>query len=116
MQTGFVQVPLHLYRRLHLHVVLEEAATERGLVVGLPRRGLDGRLHPGRLHPAAAPRRYYGIRSDSVTQQSQLKFNLPVGHTRQGSWSSRFVNIRVHSPAGHAGGRALTRAAGPYDV
>ena len=46
-QTGFkfVQVPLHLHRRLHLHVVLEEAAAERGLVVGLPRRGLDGRLH-----------------------------------------------------------------------
>ena len=47
MHTGFVQVPLQLHRRLHLHVVLEEAAAERGLVVGLPRRGLDGRLHPG---------------------------------------------------------------------
>jgi hypothetical protein len=36
---------LQLHRRLHLHVVLEEAAAKRGLVVGLPRRGLDGRLH-----------------------------------------------------------------------
>ncbi len=35
MHTGFVQVtvPLHLHRRLHLHVVLEETAAERGLVV-----------------------------------------------------------------------------------
>jgi hypothetical protein len=41
---------LQLHRRLHLHVVLEEAATERDLVVGLPRRGLDGRLHPGLRH------------------------------------------------------------------
>ncbi len=40
VHTGFVQVQLHLHRRLHLHVVLasEEAAAERGpgLVVGLP--------------------------------------------------------------------------------
>ena len=34
--------PLQLHRSLHLHVVLEEAAAERGMVVGLPRRGLDG--------------------------------------------------------------------------
>ncbi len=35
LHTGFVQVPLQLHRRLHLHVVLasEEAAAERGLVV-----------------------------------------------------------------------------------
>jgi hypothetical protein len=46
VHTGFVQVLLQLHRRLHLHVVLEEAAAERGLVVGLPRRGLDGSLHP----------------------------------------------------------------------
>ncbi len=32
---GFVQVPLQLHRRLHLYVVLEEAAAERGLVVDL---------------------------------------------------------------------------------
>ncbi len=46
MHTGFVQVPLQPHRHLHLYVVLEEAAAERGLVVGLPRRGrgLDGRL------------------------------------------------------------------------
>jgi len=50
LHTGFVQVPLHLHRRLHLHVVLEEAAAERGLVVGLLRLGLDGRLHPGLRH------------------------------------------------------------------
>ena len=62
MQTGFIQVPLQLHRRLHLHVVLEpeepasEAAaaadSEGGLVVGLrlPSRGLDGRLHPGLRH------------------------------------------------------------------
>ena len=50
VHTGFVQVPLQLHRRLHLHVVLEEAAAERGLVVGLPRRGLDGRLHPALRH------------------------------------------------------------------
>ncbi len=45
VHTGFVQVPLHLHRHLHLHVVLEEAAAERGLVVGLPSLGLglDGR-------------------------------------------------------------------------
>jgi hypothetical protein len=47
VHTGFVQVPLQFHRRLHLGGgVLEEAAAERGLVVGLPRRGLDGRLHP----------------------------------------------------------------------
>ena len=34
-QTSFVQVSLHLHGRLHLHVVLEEAAAERGLVVQL---------------------------------------------------------------------------------
>ena len=34
VHTGFVQVPLQLNRCLHLHVVLEEAAAERGLVVG----------------------------------------------------------------------------------
>ncbi len=39
-------MPLQLHRRLrvHLPVVLEEAAAEGGLVVGLPSRGLDGRL------------------------------------------------------------------------
>jgi hypothetical protein len=31
--------PLQLHRRLHLHVVPEEAAAEQGLVVGLPRLG-----------------------------------------------------------------------------
>ena len=50
VRTCLVQVPRQLDRRLHLHVVLEEAAAERGLVVGLPRRGLDGRLHPGLRH------------------------------------------------------------------
>ncbi len=35
MHTWFIEVPLQLHRRLHLHVVLEEAAAERGLVVGL---------------------------------------------------------------------------------
>ena len=44
VHTCFVQVPLQLHRRLHLHVVLEEAAAERGLVVGLPQRGLDAEL------------------------------------------------------------------------
>jgi hypothetical protein len=44
VHTSFVQVPLQLHHHLHLHVVLEEAAAERGLVVGLPRRGLDGSL------------------------------------------------------------------------
>jgi hypothetical protein len=34
VHTGFVQVPLQLHRRLLLHVVLEEAAAERGPVVG----------------------------------------------------------------------------------
>ncbi len=50
LHTGFVQVPLHLHRRLHLHVVLEESAAERGLVVGLLRLGLDCQLHPGLRH------------------------------------------------------------------
>ena len=53
VHTCFVQVPLQLHRRLHLHVVLEEAAAAGGLVVGLqvPSRGLsDGRLHPGLRH------------------------------------------------------------------
>ena len=59
MRTCLVQVPRQLDRRLHLHVVLEEAAAERGLVVGLARLGLDGRLVPGLRHlrrhgPAAA--------------------------------------------------------------
>jgi len=49
VQTCLVhwQVPRQLDRCLHLHVVLEEAAAERGLVVGLARLGLDGRLVPG---------------------------------------------------------------------
>ncbi len=34
-----------LYRSLHLHVGLEEAATKRCLVVGLLRLGLGGSLH-----------------------------------------------------------------------
>ena len=50
VHTCFVEVPLQLHRRLHRHVVLEEAAAERGLVVGLLRRDLDGRLHPGLTH------------------------------------------------------------------
>ena len=59
VRTCLVQVPRQLDRRLHLHVVLEEAAAERGLVVGLARLGLDGRLVPGLRHlrrhgPAAA--------------------------------------------------------------
>ena len=33
--TGLVQVTLHLHRRLHLHVVLEDAAATQGLFVGL---------------------------------------------------------------------------------
>ena len=50
MRTCLVQVPRQLDRRLHLHVVLEEAAAERGLVVGLARLGLDGRLVPRLRH------------------------------------------------------------------
>ena len=50
VQTCFVQVPLQLHRSLHLHVVLEDAAAKRGLVVGLPSQGLDGRFHPGLRH------------------------------------------------------------------
>ena len=50
VHTCFIQVPLQLHRRLHLHVVLEDAAAERGLVVGLPSLGLDGRFHPGLRH------------------------------------------------------------------
>ena len=49
-RTCLVQVPRQLDRRLHLHVVLEEAAAERGVVVGLARLGLDGRLVPGLRH------------------------------------------------------------------
>ena len=41
MQTCLVQVPRQLDRRLHLHLVLEEAAAERGLVVGLVLLGLS---------------------------------------------------------------------------
>ena len=48
VRTCLVQVPRQLDRRLHLHVVLEEAAAERGVVVGLARLGLDGH---GRLVP-----------------------------------------------------------------
>jgi hypothetical protein len=44
--TGLIQVVRKLYRRLHLHVGLEDAAAERCLVVGLLRLGLDCRLHP----------------------------------------------------------------------
>ena len=47
MQTCLVQVQRQLDHSLHLHVVLEEAAAERGLFVGLARLGLDGRLVPG---------------------------------------------------------------------
>ena len=44
MQTCLVQVQRQLDHSLHLHVVLEEAAAERGLVVGHARLVLDGRL------------------------------------------------------------------------
>ena len=50
VRTCLVQVPRQLDRRLHLHVVLEEAAAERGVVVGLARLGLDGRLVPRLRH------------------------------------------------------------------
>ena len=43
-------MPGQLHGGLHLHVVLEEALPERGLVVGLVRLGLDGRLHAGLGH------------------------------------------------------------------
>ena len=49
-RTCLVQVPGQLHGSLHLHVVLEEALPERGLVVGLARFGLDGRLHAGLGH------------------------------------------------------------------
>jgi hypothetical protein len=48
-QARFVQMPLHLHRCLHLQGVLEEAAAQRGLIVGLARRVLNGRLN---WHPA----------------------------------------------------------------
>ena len=45
-------MPGQLHGGLHLHVqvVLEEALSERSLVVGLARLGLDGRLHAGLGH------------------------------------------------------------------
>ena len=49
-QTCLVEVPGQLHGGLHLHVVLEEALSERSLVVGLARLGLDGRLHAGLGH------------------------------------------------------------------
>ena len=49
-RTCLVQVPGQLHRGLRLHVVLEEALPERGLVVGLVRLGLDGRLYAGLGH------------------------------------------------------------------
>ena len=52
VHTGLVQVVRQLYRRLHLHVGLEDAAADRGLVVGLLRLALDRRgRRDGRLHP-----------------------------------------------------------------
>ena len=50
LRTCLVQVPGQLHGGLHLHVVLEEALSERDLVVGLVRLGLDGRLHAGLGH------------------------------------------------------------------
>ena len=44
VHTCFIQVQLQLHRRLHRHVVLEDAAAERGLVVGLPSRGQEVQL------------------------------------------------------------------------
>ena len=41
------EVPGKLHDGLHLSVVLEEALSEQGLVVGLALLGLDGRLHAG---------------------------------------------------------------------
>ncbi len=46
VHTSCAQVVHQLHRRLHLHVGLEDAAAEQCLVVGLPRLGLDSRLHP----------------------------------------------------------------------
>ena len=45
VHTRCVQVVRQLHHRLHLHVGLEDAAAERCMVVGLPRLGLDSRLH-----------------------------------------------------------------------
>ena len=50
VHTCFVQVPLQLHCRLHLHGVLEDAAAEVGLVVGLQSWGLGGRFHSGLRH------------------------------------------------------------------
>ena len=52
-------MPGQLHGGLHVLVVLEEAHPEGGLVVGVLRLGLDGRLHAGLRHlrrcvPAAA--------------------------------------------------------------
>ena len=57
--TFLVQVPGQLDGGLHVLVVLQEAHSEGGLVVGVLRLGLDGRLHAGLRHlrrrgPAAA--------------------------------------------------------------
>ena len=52
-------MPAHLDGGLRVLVVLQEAHSEGGLVVGVLRLGLDGRLHAGLRHlrrrgPAAA--------------------------------------------------------------
>ncbi len=46
VHAGCVQVVRQLHRRLQLHVGLEDAAAKQCLIVGLPRLGLDSRLHP----------------------------------------------------------------------
>ena len=52
VHTGFVQVPLQLHRRLHLHVVLEDAAAELSrLTRRLRRRGPSLRLRRPRRGP-----------------------------------------------------------------
>jgi hypothetical protein len=70
VQTSFVQVLRQLHGRLHVHVVLQEAPAKQGLVVGLPRLGLDGRLHPAlrRLR-----RRSAGVKSLHTVYTQRVK-------------------------------------------
>ena len=79
VRTCFIQVPQQLHCRLY-HVVLEDAAAERGLVVGLSRRDLDGRLHPGLCHAGGhdADAAHGGVVVRPVHHASGLLYAAPA--------------------------------------
>ena len=99
-QTCLVQVPGQLHGGLHLYVVLEEALSERGLVVGLARLGLDGRPHAprtelrlgrGKSGLTQSPRK----RGGTTPTHGRTTRRLPRGASTGGLHAPRFHTSRA---------------------